>query len=209
MTSTIQNAVEDRKASRELARASNPGAALAQAVADGKLNMSGVLAAVGIDPKNAVHQAALLVSQKYGLDPLLKHVIVIQGKGVYITRDGYLHAAHESGQFDGIEVVDEGESDTHWWAKVTVYRKDMGRGFTYKGRYPKSGGNKQYGPEMAIKCAEVMGLRRAFDITGLPAREEVWDTEDEHPLPAPAVAAPEPPEDVDVITGELLPRDAA
>jgi hypothetical protein len=203
--STIRDTVQ----SRELARASRPEQALAQAVSDGKLSMASVLAAVGIDPKSPVHQAALLVCQKYELDPLLKHVVVIQGKGVYITRDGYLHVAHRSGQFDGIEVVEQGEDATHYLAKVTVYRKDMGRGFTYTGRYPKNGGNKLYGPEMAIKCAEVMAMRRAFDVTGIPAKDEAWDAEDD------ALVAARDAEiaDADVVafddeTGELLPGAA-
>ena len=32
------------------------------------------------------------------------------------------------------------------------------------GRYPTSGGNQKYAPEMAVKVGEVMSLRRAFDV---------------------------------------------
>src|SRR6185369_3215175 len=111
----------------------------------------------------------------YGLDPLLKHMVLIQGRP-YVTRDGYLHLAHLSKQLDGIETLDEGETNTHWWAKVAVYRKDMTHPFAYRGRYPKNSSNKQYGPEMAIKCAEVAALRRAFNVTGAGAADERWDT---------------------------------
>jgi hypothetical protein len=169
--STVRDAAEARKTS-ELVRASAPAAALAEAVATGKLKMLAILQAVGIDPNSPQSQAALLVCDKYELDPLLKHVVVIPGgKGVYITRDGLLHVAHKSGQLDGMEITETGETDTHLWAICSVYRKDMSRPFTYRGRYPKTGKNGAYLEEMAIKCAEVMALRRAFSVTGIAVRE--------------------------------------
>jgi len=171
MTDTVRGAVEQREAARNLARASDPGAALAEAAESGALKMTPVLAALGLDPTKPAHQAALLICNKYGLDPLLKHVVVVQGSGAYITRDGLLHVAHMSGQFDGIEIGDVIDAGSHWIATATVYRRDMAHPFTYPGRYPKSGANKSYGPEMAIKTAEVMALRRAFDVS-MPAYEE-------------------------------------
>lgn len=112
---------------------------------------------------------------------------MIEGRA-YITRDGLLHVAHESGQLDGIvlesgpEVVDE-----FWRATVSVYRKDMTHPFRYAGRYPTKGGNQRYAPEMAVKVAEVMALRRAFDVAA-PAAEERWDVE----ASVPAEPAPRP-----------------
>lgn len=156
-------------------RGADPAAALVQSVESGSVKMSPILRAVGIDPTNPTHQAALLAANKYGLDPLLKHIIVIPKGGVYVTRDGYLQVAHRSNQLDGIEVVDAGEDAQCWWARVAVYRKDMSRPFSYVGRYPKSGGNKQYGPEMAVKVAEVAALRRAFPVSGIGSAEEQWD----------------------------------
>lgn len=138
------------------------------------VDQDAVLKTLNLNPHDPNTQALLLICQRYDLDPLMKHVVLIQGRP-YITRDGYLSAAHASGQFDGIEVVEEGEDTTHWWAKASVWRKDMTRPFTYKGRYPKKGGNTAYGPEMAIKCAEVMALRRAFNVTGAGAADERWD----------------------------------
>lgn len=148
----------------ELHRARHPERALAEAVAAGNLKMVDILKAIGVHPNDPAHQAALLACERYDLDPLLKHIIVIPKGGTYITRDGWLHIAHRSGQFDGMEVVDTTETPTHWVAKCSVYRKDMGRPFTYVGRYSKAGSNKQYGPEMAVKTAEVAALRRAFPV---------------------------------------------
>ena len=187
-------------ARRQLERASDPGRALAVAAENGTLSMTPILKALGIDPSNPTHQAALLVADKYGLDPILKHVIVIPGKGLYITRDGYLHIAHASGKLDGIEVVSETETDQHWLAKVAVYRADMSRPFTYTGRYPKNGGNKSYGPEMAIKTGEVMALRRAFNVAGLGAKEEAWD--DDVPTVAVHASVVDP-----VVDAELVDLD--
>lgn len=139
-----------------------------------QIDREAILRSLNLDPRNPNTQALLLVCDRYGLDPLLKHMVLIQGRP-YVTRDGYLHIAHQSHQLDGIEILDEGEEGEFWWARVSVYRKDMGRPFTYKGRYPKDSGNKKYGPEMAIKCAEVAALRRAFNVTGVGASDETWD----------------------------------
>jgi hypothetical protein len=189
---TVREAVEARDAVRNVQRASDPGAALAQAAESGQLKMTPVLAAIGIDPSKPAHQAALLICNKYGLDPLLKHVVVVTGSGAYITRDGLLHVAHASGQFDGIEISAVGEDKTHWIATASVWRKDMSRPFTYPGRYPKASQNKAYGPEMAIKCAEVMALRRAFDVTGVPALDE-RHTDDDLTGAVQALADPDEP----------------
>lgn len=128
---------------------------------------------LGLNPDNPADRAMVAVCRHYGFDPILKHVIVLPKGGVYVTRDGLLHVAHQSGQLDGI-VVDDGPTlvDNEWVTKVSVYRKDMTHPFTFVGRYPVNGGNKQYAPEMSLKAAESHALRRAFAITGLPTVDE-------------------------------------
>ena len=149
-----------------------------------------VLKELGLNPRDPKAQALVLVADRYGLDPILKHVILVKGN-VYITRAGYLHIAHSSGQFDGIEVVDIAETDTHWTAKVSVYRRDMSRPITYPGRYPKDGQQaKAYGPEMAVTRAEVNALRRAFDVDGIDPEpeyvgEEAYQDGPANPVPDP------------------------
>lgn len=143
-----------------------------------ELDEGAILRSLNLNPADPNVQALILVCRTYGLDPVLKHMVLISGKP-YVTRDGLLHVAHRSGQFDGIEVIEEGDNADEWWAKVSVYRKDMGRPFTYRGRYPKKGSHlAKFGPEMAVKVAEVMALRRAFAVTGIGAMEERWDAED-------------------------------
>jgi hypothetical protein len=133
----------------------------------------GLVRYLGLDPRKPEDRAAVAVCRHYGFDPLLKHVVVIPRSGVYITRDGLLNVAHRSGQLDGIVVEQDPVLDgDQWVARVTVYRKDMTHGFTFPGRYPANGSNKQYAPEMALKAAEAHALRRAFDIGGLPVLDE-------------------------------------
>lgn len=128
---------------------------------------------LGLNPSKPEDRAAVAVCRHYGFDPLLKHVVVIPRSGVYITRDGLLNVAHRSGQLDGIVVDQDPVLDgDEWVAKVSVYRKDMSHPFTFPGRYPVSGSNKQYAPEMALKAAEAHALRRAFDVGGLPTLDE-------------------------------------
>jgi hypothetical protein len=130
------------------------------------VNREAILAYLNLNPNDPKTHAVIAVCQRYDLDPVLKHVVVIPQGGVYVTRDGLLHVAHRSGQFDGMEVSEPvlNEESTHYVCKASVWRKDMSRPFIYSGRYPKTGGNQRYAWEMATKVAESHALRRAFDV---------------------------------------------
>ena len=133
-----------------------------------------LLKAVGLDrvaPEQ--RELALNIAQRYDLDLMLKHLVMVEGRP-YITRDGLLHIAHRSGQLDGMETSEPVVVDDYWRSTCSVYRKDMSRPFTYTGRYPTKGGNAKFAPEMAVKVGEVMALHRAFDVAA-PALEERWD----------------------------------
>ena len=135
-----------------------------------------LLKAVGLDraaPEQ--RELALAIAKRYELDLLLKHLVLIDGKP-YVTRDALLWIAHRSGQLDGIEVTEPEIVGEFWTCKATVYRKDMSRPFTYSGRYPTKGGNQKFAPEMCVKVAESMALRRAFNISA-PTQDERWDVE--------------------------------
>ncbi len=155
------------------------------------IDRGAVLTALGLNPNSPNTHALLLVCERYNLDPLLKHMVLIK-TNPYVTRDGYLAIAHRSGQFDGMEVLEQGETPTHFTAKVAVYRRDMGRPFSYVGRFPKSKDMaKEYGPEMAVKVAEVQALRRAFNVTGIGAADEQWENVPDSPAAWSAQANPE------------------
>ena len=154
------------------------------------IDREAVLKSLGLNPRDPNTHALLLVCERYNLDPLLKHIVLIKSNA-YVTRDGYLAVAHRSGQFDGMEVLEQGENQTHYTAKVAVYRRDMTRPFAYVGRYPKSGQMaQQYGPEMAVKVAEVQALRRAFNVTGISAADEMWDQQIDAGAPSPPAIDP-------------------
>lgn len=157
-----------------------------------------LLKALGLDKVPPEQRdLALAIARRYDLDPMLRHIQLIDGRP-YVTRDGLLWVAHRSGQLDGIEVSEPTIVDKHWHATATVYRKDMSRPFTYPGRYPLNGRNAAYGPEMAIKVAESMALRRAFNIAA-PSVDERW-TDD---LPA------EPQEPARSLAERVADRKAA
>lgn len=145
-----------------------------------------VLALFGLKENDPQVHAMLAICDRYGLDPILKHVQLLNFSGkptIYITRDGLLHVAHKHDAFDGIKAWVTEESDTHYIATCQVWRKDKSHVFEYPGRYPKNGGNAKFAPEMAIKVAECMTLRRAFNIA-VPTAEERWDMEEAAPAPA-------------------------
>jgi hypothetical protein len=143
-----------------------------------------ILRAVGLEDVPAEQrELALAIANNYGLDLMLKHLVLIDGRP-YITRDALLWVAHRSGHFDGIQTTEPIIKEFPglgqcWWSEATVWRDDMSHPFTYGGRYPVAGQNKRYGPEMAIKVAECMTLRRAFNVSA-PTVEERWseDAED-------------------------------
>src|SRR5690349_14721399 len=134
---------------------------------EGDQRRDALLRALGFDKLNeGQRELALSISSRYDLDPMLRHVVMVDGKP-YITRDGLLHVAHKSGDFDGIEVDPPTlDADKRYYRTTArVYRKSFSRPFVYPGRYPATGGNARYNEEMAIKVAEVMTLRRAFDVS--------------------------------------------
>lgn len=144
-----------------------------------------LLKAVGLDrvaPEQ--RELAVAIAKRYDLDLLLKHIVLIDGKP-YITRDALLWIAHRSGQFDGITVTRPAIEDDYWYSEATVYRKDMSHPFVYGGRYPVKGKNQTFAPEMAVKVAESMALRRAFNVSA-PSADERWDVE----IPQTERAAP-------------------
>jgi hypothetical protein len=121
-------------------------------------------------------QLAVVICNRYGFDPLLKHIVFIGGN-LYVTRDGLLDNAHRSGRFDGIEVTAERDKDGKWSATATVWVKGMSHPIRYTAYQPEhessqSAAWKKSPRAMTVKCAEVMALKRAFNIS-LGTAEEI------------------------------------
>lgn len=142
-------------------------------------------------------QIFLALAQKYDLDPFARQIWCVkydknEPASIFTGRDGFLHLAHMSGKFDGMEtkVRKENEpliikdrygkislnSDFQYVATCTVYRKDMNHPITvevWEEEY--NTGNRFWRTKrrtMIQKVAESQALRRAFDISGLYAPEE-------------------------------------
>lgn len=149
-----------------------------------------ILQILGLDPRNPVAHAVVAVCERYRLDPVLGHVMILpKSNRPYITVDGYRHIAHASGVYDGMTVTDgprREPQEREWVATVAVYRKDMSRPFEMPGR---AGLSLDNGQEMALTRAKRRALREAFDVTVPPAfAEDEWDDRPAVPYPAPAAA---------------------
>jgi hypothetical protein len=154
----------------------------------GAVDQERILQLIGLNPRDPRAHAVIAVARRYGLDPVLGHISIIpRSQMPYITRDGYLHIAHRSGQLDGIEVLEGPERrGNEWHARVAIFRKDMAHAFVYPGRAELA---RENGPEMAITRAERRALKRAFAVT-LP--REFGDEDEGQPFPpAPILPRPE------------------
>ncbi len=175
-----------------------------------------ILRAVGLDVVPAEQrELALAIANRYDLDLMLKHLVLIDGRP-YITRDALLWVAHRSGHFDGIVATEPTIKEFPnlgqcWYSEVTVWRDDMNHPFTYGGRYPVQGQNRKYGPEMAIKVGECMALRRAFNVSAATV-EERWEQErgdDDQIQEAPKSLSALVASRVAEVTGDPAPTEAA
>lgn len=149
---------------------------------------------------------ALAICQRYGLDPLLRHVVLIPGgkdrrHNVYITRDGLLHVAHASGKAWSLEVGEPearqnpytGKQDIYLKGRVRVVDPATGREQVFEGgvwysEYAQKGGAWATHPAaMHQKVLEVYLLRRAFDVALTPVEEVGVEPEAARPVPVQAL----------------------
>jgi hypothetical protein len=106
----------------------------------------------------------VLLAQRYGLDPALKHLEVIPAKSglaVYVSADGWRFIADRSGELDGITFVDVSQGEHGWRATVHVWRK--GCSHPFEGRAGCGFDEKQVDPEaVAVTRATRRALRNGF-----------------------------------------------
>jgi len=118
--------------------------------------------------------------QALGLNPLLNEICAIPYAGklsIQVMRDGFLTIAHRSGKFAGMESGVKGEGEKMvGWAKV--YHKNFKVPLSQEAdmkeyNNPK---NSLWGTKpktMIKKVAESMALRKAFNVSGVYAPEEM------------------------------------
>ncbi len=146
----------------------------------------------------------LHLASRYDLDPFTRQIWFIKygdDAHIFTGRDGFLHIAHRSGAFNGMnttlreepvpfEIKFFNKRDKRWEALkkpsqfvavCTVYRKDMSEPFVcevWESEYSTGQGLWPTKRRVMIqKVAEASTLRRAFDISGLYLPEEVSENE--------------------------------
>jgi phage recombination protein Bet len=131
--------------------------------------------------------------QALGLNPLLNEIACVTYRNantgqvsmsIQVMRDGFLTIAHRSGKFSGMEsgvnISEDGKTVVNGWAKV--YHKDFTvpvyqeADFTEYNTPTKGGKPTLWATKpktMIKKVAESMALRKAFNINGVYAPEEM------------------------------------
>jgi len=134
----------------------------------------------------------LYTAQALGLNPLVNEICAVTYKNrntgrsdmsIQVMRDGFLTIAHRSGKFAGLESgvkTDENGKILYGWAKV--YHKDFTVPLYQEADFeeyytPEKGGRptlwKSKPKTMIKKVAESMALRKAFNVNGVYAPEEM------------------------------------
>jgi phage recombination protein Bet len=125
----------------------------------------------------------LFMAQEYGVSPLKKQIWAVKFQGkpvqVYLSRDGLIHLAHQSGQFGSMSTTVEFEPDKPGFtplvkkpvsATCKIWRKDYDKPFectVYFKEYDQKQALWISKPAVMIsKVAESTCLRRAFDVSG-------------------------------------------
>jgi len=146
----------------------------------------------------------LHLASRYDLDPFTRQIWFLKygdDAHIFTGRDGFLHIAHRSGAFNGMqtslreepvpfEIKFYNKREKRWEALkkpsqfvavCTVFRKDMEQPFkceVWESEYSTGQGLWPTKRRVMIqKVAEASTLRRAFDISGLYLPEEVSENE--------------------------------
>jgi len=145
----------------------------------------------GKDLTDLEFKTLVYMAKKYDLDPVQHEIWAIKYKNrpamIMTGRDGFLAIAHKSGQFDGMEtkaLTKDGREVLTCFdpkelggAVCRVWRKDMSHPIVVAvalHEYNTGQSNWAKMPETMIKkVAESQCLRRAFNISGLYAPEEM------------------------------------
>lgn len=128
----------------------------------------------------AQYSVFIYTCQALGLNPLLNEITAIVYGGqmsIQTMRDGFLTIAHRSGKFAGLEsgTKKDAEGNLIGWAKV--YHKDFTIPVYQEADFSEySTGRNLWSTKpktMIKKVAESMALRKAFNISGVYAAEEM------------------------------------
>jgi hypothetical protein len=174
-------------------------------------NETEILQLLGLPPTHIHSKALLLLADRYGLDPLLKEIVVIPGKGPFVGVKGAVSVALRSGLLDGIEADDCWENETHHCVRCIVWRKDMGHpAAKVIGRVGKHE-KKDWPLEIARARAVRAALSYAFNIhDDYGESEDNWapPPDDETASNGQATVIPATPPNEEVTKPAAAPRRA-
>jgi len=162
--------------SGELTKRDTPGSATTQLpVRQGPVvDEMAVLRALKLDPRIPEVQALIVVAQRYDLDLVLGHLCLVNGT-VMIRKNGLLHIAHRSGDYDGHKIEME-EHEDRFVATATVYRKSYAHPFSFTDECMKT--ERVQSPRKRARTRALRNaLAEAYDVA-IPVAEE-----EDRPLP--------------------------
>ena len=140
-----------------------------------------IISTVARDLQPAQQSIYFYQCQALGLNPLLNEICAISYGGqmsIQVMRDGFLTIAHRSGKFAGLEsgvTLDKEGKLLSGWAKV--YHKDFKVPLMQEADLNEYSTGKNLWANkpktMIKKVAESMALRKAFNVSGVYAPEEM------------------------------------
>jgi len=163
--------------------------------------------------------ALVVISNQYGLSPLLKEIYAFPAKGggivPVVSIDGWINRMNSNPQFDGIEFKDEfGEGGKPYSCTAIIHRKDRSHPVTVTEYYSECNRNtdpwNKCPSRMLRHRALMQGVRVAFGFGG------VYDEDDAEVIAARGVrdvkpsadfAAPVPVKTVDEVESVDVPAD--
>lgn len=152
------------------------------------------------------------VSNRYGLDPLTRHIYAFPGRGgitPVVSVDGWLHILNNQPMFDGIEFsYSDDEEGNPVSCTATVHRKDRSRPTIITEYFAECSRPtepwKQFPRRMLRHKAVKEAVRVAFGVGGITDEDEARDIARNA---TPKVAAPifsKKVEEVPVVASEVL-----
>lgn len=149
--------------------------------------------------KNASNEellALVVVSNTYGLNPLLKEIYAFPGKGggiqPIVSIDGWIRMTNDHPQFDGMELDVEFQDGKPWSATCKIYRKDRAKPAVVTEYFAEcfraTEPWKQFPARMLRHKALKECARVAFGFSGITDEDEAKDTI-RNVTPAPTMAA--------------------
>ena len=159
--------------------------------------------------------ALVVVSNTYGLNPLLKEIYAFPAKGggiaPIVSIDGWIRMTNDHPQFDGMELEVEFENGKPYSATCKIHRKDRARPCVVTEYFSECARGtepwKQFPARMLRHKALIQCARVAFGFSGIQDEDEAKDTiRNVTPISAPMQAGPSLVATADVMDAEPLPE---